>query len=69
MGFYFEDEPLSEHYSEARALEEGEEHLGLIVRCEPEYSVIWSRQHDLVRVQIGYNDYRQNPQNQPVVSA
>jgi hypothetical protein len=42
------------------------ENIGLIVRTEEEYSVLWSPVHDLVRIQFGYNE-AENPHNLAIV--
>ena len=61
---------MADNYTEAIHLAlEGEESLGIIVRCEAEYSVIWNPKYDLVRIPIGDGDkMRQDPHNAPIVS-
>lgn len=59
----YEEEPMEDNYVESlQKAVEGEEHLGVIVLSEPEYSVIWSPDFQLIRMQL-LNE--QDPDHQP----
>ena len=63
---HYDEEPLEETYTEyMQKAVEGEKKLGVIVRCEHKYSVIWSPDFQLIRMQL-LNE--QDPDHQPDVS-